>query len=315
MARNSADARPSWLARYAQDHARVILFSLAKLRANPAGTLLTALVIGVALALPAGLHTLVQNTGRLSYSWEGTLETSLYLKDGVTDERGRAMSREIATRDTVSRTHYISRDEALEEFRRTSGFSDALDLIDSNPLPAVIAVTPKRSLTQAQINELAQDLGKLPEVEQARLDQKWLERLYAILDIVQRVVTAVGILLGIAVTVTIGNTIRLDIQSRREEIEVMKLIGAANGYIRRPFLYTGIWYGLLGGLIAILLIEGGVLLLSAPVQRLAGIYESGFALEGPSFETALIVFGGAVLLGWLAALVTVSRHLSRIRPV
>jgi cell division transport system permease protein len=315
MARNSAgDLRPSWLSRFAQDHLRVLLFSLSKLKQNPGGALLTAVVIGITLALPASLHMLVNNVSRLSYSWEGALQTSLYLKDGVTQDRGQALSHELAERDDVARTHYISREEALEEFRKTSGFGQALDLIESNPLPAVITVTPKKSQTKDQVGALVAELAKLPEVEQAKLDQQWLERLYAILDIVQRGVLVVAVLLALAVFVTVGNTIRLDIQSRREEIEVMKLIGASDRFIRRPFLYAGLWFGLAGGLIALLLVNIGLLVLSGPVQHLAGIYESNFALAGLSFEAALTVFTAGIVLGWLGAFITVTRHLKRIEP-
>lgn len=314
MARNSNDLRPPRLSRFAQEHARVLVFSLRKLRQNPVGTLLTALVIGVTLALPASLHMLASNVSQLSYSWEGALQTSLYLKEGVTPERGRALSRELAERSTIARTHYISRDEALEEFRKASGFGEALDLIENNPLPAVITVTPKKSLSKEQVGELVGELSRLPEVEQAKLDQKWIERLYAILDIVQRCVLAVAVLLGLAVVVTVGNTIRLDIQSRREEIEVMKLIGAPNSFIRRPFLYAGLWFGMAGGIVALLLVNIGLLVLSGPVQRLAGIYESNFSLTGLSAEAAMALFGGGLLLGWLGALITVSRHLRRIEP-
>lgn len=315
MARNNADnLRPSWLSRFAQDHVRVFMFSLNKLKQNPAGTLLTALVIGVTLALPASLHMLVSNVSQLSYTWEGALQTSLYLKDGVTQERAVALSRELAERDSVARTHFISREEALEEFRKSSGFGEALDLIDSNPLPAVITVTPKKSQTREQINTMVAELAKLPEVELVKLDQKWLERLYAILDILQRGVLVVAVLLGLAVIVTVGNTIRLDIQSRREEIEVMKLIGAPDSFIRRPFIYAGLWFGLSGGIVALVLVNVGLMVLSAPVQHLAGIYESSFTLAGLSFVAAVTVFSAGILLGWLGAFITVTRHLQRIEP-
>lgn len=315
MPRNSDDIRPAWLTRFAQEHLRVFLFSLRKLRQNPGGTLLTALVIGVTLALPASLHMLVSNVSQLSYSWEGALQTSLYLKDGVTQERGRALTRELGEHESIARSHYISRDEALEEFRKASGFGEALDLVENNPLPAVITVTPRKSLSKEQVNELVADLAKLPEVEQAKLDQKWLERLYAILEIVRRSVIAVAVLLALAVMVIVGNTVRLDIQSRREEIEVMKLIGAPDSFIRRPFLYAGLWFGLAGSLVALLLVNIGLLVLSGPVQHLAGIYESRFSLEGLSLESALAVFIGGILLGWLGALLTVTRHLKHIEPI
>ncbi|MGH8457567.1 MAG: cell division protein FtsX, partial [Stenotrophobium sp.] len=216
MARLDRGDRPMpWLSRFTQEHTRVFFFSLGKLWKNPFGTLLTAVVIGITLALPAGMHVVIANLGGLSYSWQGAMQTSLYLKDSVSDERGLALTREIGARPAVAVAHYISREQALTEFRKLSGFGSALDTLDSNPLPSVIAVTPRSNQSEAQVNALVADLSKLPEVDQAKIDQKWLERLYGILGIVQRGVGVITALLGLAVVVTVGNTIRLDIQARR----------------------------------------------------------------------------------------------------
>ena len=195
-----------------------------------------------------------------------------------------------------------------------SGFSEALDILDNNPLPAVITVTPLHNQSREQINVLVGELSKLPEVDVAKFDQKWLERLYGIIDFTQRAVMVVAALLGVAVIVTVANTIRLDIQARREEIVVMKLIGAPNSFIRRPFLYTGLWYGFSGGVVALVFVAAGLATLSGPVQNLAGLYDSDFALSGLSFKAVLEVFGAGIVLGWLGAFLTVSRHLSRIEP-
>lgn len=310
----AGDLRPGWLSRLAEEHARVFFFSLGKLWQNPVGALLTALVIGITLALPAGLHVLIGNVDKLSYSWEGAAQSSLFLKDSVTEERGRDLAREIEARPGVARTGYISRQQALDEFRKLSGFGDALDLLGDNPLPAVITVTPLRKQTREQIAALTDELAHLPEVDRAKLDQKWLERLYAILDFLQRGVAVVAALLGIAVIITVGNTIRLDIQARREEIVVMKLIGAPDSFIRRPFLYTGFWYGLSGSVVALLFVLAGLAALTEPVRNLAGLYESDFSLAGPSFLAVLEMFGAGILLGWLGAFLTVSRQLGKIEP-
>jgi cell division transport system permease protein len=313
-AAESADLRPSWFTRLIEEHARVFFFSLGKLWQNPVGALLTALVIGITLALPAGLHALVSNVDKLSYSWEGAAQTSLFLKDSVSAERGQDLAREIGTRRGVARTSYISREQALAEFRKLSGFGEALDILDNNPLPAVITVTPMRKLSREQVNTLVGELAQLPEVDLAKLDQKWLERLYGIIEFLQRGVMVVAALLGIAVVVTVANTIRLDIQARREEIVVMKLIGAPNSFIRRPFLYTGLWYGFSGSVVALIFVSAGMAALTEPVQHLAGLYESDFALSGLSLTAVLEVFAVGILLGWLGALLTVSRHLGKIEP-
>jgi len=300
--------------RLSQEHARVFFFSLGKLGKNPLGTLLTALVIGVALALPAGMYVLTTNLNTVSYSWQDTLQLSLFLKDSVSAERGAALAREIRGRPGVTRTQYISREQSLAEFREQSGFGEALDIIKTNPLPAVIAVTPERGRNKLQVEVLLGELTRLPEVDLAKLDQKWLERLYAMLAIIERAVFIVALLLGLAVVVIVGNTIRLDIEARREEISVMKLIGAPDSFIRRPFLYTGFWYGFAGGVLALVLVLFGTLALSGPSHTLAGLYDSSFTLSGLSFADSLLLLAAGVVLGWLGAWLTVWRHLAEIQP-
>ncbi|MGQ0586568.1 MAG: cell division protein FtsX, partial [Gammaproteobacteria bacterium] len=204
---------------------------------------------------------------------------------------------------------------SLAEFRELSGFGEALDLLsDINPLPAVIVVTPQRDLPQPRMQGLMDALAALPEVEVAKLDQKWLERLYAILSIVERAVLIIAAMLALAVMVTVGNTIRLEIESKREEIIVMKLIGAPNSFIRRPFLYTGLWYGLAGGLVAWLFVSGAMYALAGPARRLAGLYESSYTLVGLTGEATALVLAAGVALGVLGSAWTVGRHLDRYEP-
>jgi cell division transport system permease protein len=306
--------RPSWLSRQLQDHARAIAATLGAIRRRPVGMLLTAFVVGITLALPAGLHTLLRNLDTVSGGLQGTLRTSLFLRDSVDADRGLELSQSLAKKEGVVDARYIPRDKALEEFRRYSGFGDALDMLKDNPLPAVIVVTPDSHAPQARIDALLKQLAALPEVEQAKLDRQWLERLYAIVDIVKRAVLMIAALLALAVLVVIGNTIRLDIESRREEIVVLKLIGAGNAFIRRPFLYTGLWYGLAGAILACLLVQAGVFALAAPAQHLAGLYDSAAHLRGLSAGALAAVFVTGILLGWIGAFWTVSRHLGRIEP-
>jgi cell division transport system permease protein len=223
--------------------------------------------------------------------------------------------REIEKRQDVARVSYISREQSLVEFRELSGFGEALDLLaDLNPLPAVIVVTPQRELSAPRVQALVDSLAALPEVEVAKLDLKWLERLRAILAVIERAVLIIAAVLALAVVVSVGNTIRLEIEARRDEIIVMKLIGAPNSFIRRPFLYTGLWYGLAGGALACVLVQGAIFALTGPARRLAGLYESSYALAGLTAEATAIMLASGIALGVLGSAWTVGRHLGRYEP-
>lgn len=309
------DPRPSAPTRFAQEHARVFFFSLGKLVNAPGSTLFTAIVIGIALALPASLSLMVSNFQRLTYSWQGSLQMSLFLKDEVDEARGQSLARELAKRDGVKATQYISREQSAGEFREYSGFGEALDLLDRNPLPAVIVVVPLPGRSADDTKTLGEALGQLPEVELAQMDQHWLERLESILDILERLGLLVAALLGAAVLVIVGNTLRLDIEARRDEIICMKLLGAPDSFVRRPFLYGGCWLGLLGGWVALLLLTLGLAVLDPPARDLAALYGSDFRIDGPSTAVVAAIVAGGVLLGWIGAWWTVSRHLSAIEPV
>jgi len=307
--------QPSWLSREFQDHARAIRSTLSDLARKPLSALLTAFVVGITLALPAGFHTLLSNMDVASSGLEGSLRASLFLKDSVSTEQGQILARSIGTRNGVSSAHYISRAEALAEFKANSGFGDALAVLRDNPLPAVVIVTPDTHSPQADIDQLFKQLSSLPEVEQAQIDKKWLQRLYSILGLVERVVFVVAAALALAVVIIIGNTVRLDIENHRDSIEVMMLIGAEDRFIRRPFLYTGLWYGIAGAILAVLLVEGARLSLASPASQLADLYGTQVALRGVAPEAALAMLLAGIGLGWIGAFWTVSRHLHRIDPV
>lgn len=307
-------SRPNWLRRGLQEHLRVFFFSLGKISRAPLAATFSALVIGIALAMPAGLYVFTQNLAQVGYSWQESLQLSLFLKDSVSAEAGAALARQIGSEPNVAQARYISREQSLADFRAQSGFGEALDILQDNPLPAVIVLTPKGELQQAQVEQLAGRLGALPEVDVAKLDQKWLQRLHALLDIGERMVGMLAVLLGLAVMVIIGNTIRLDVEARREEIEVMKLIGAPDSFIRRPFLYSGFWYGLAGGVLAWLLVFALVLALRGPAHDLAGAYGSGFLPSGLPWRDGLALLATGVLLGWAGAWISVSRRLALIEP-
>lgn len=316
MAKAIVDAapRPNWIARLVQAHARAFFFTLGTLLRNPLGSLLTALVIGVVLALPAGFQLALQRVTALSYSWESGTQVSLFLKDATTEARGRELSQQLTHRPEVAKTQYISREQALKEFRELSGFGDALDVLESNPLPAVIVVTPARDLGAEAIRRLVAELGKQPEVDLAKFDQEWIERLHSLIALVQRAVWVITGVLALAVVVVIGNTIRLDLQARRDEIAVMKLIGAPDSFIRRPFLYAGIWYGLAGSAFAWLLVTGSAFLLVGPARRVMELYGAEASLATLSPGTSLELLAAGLIMGLAGAQLTISRHLARIEP-
>ena len=289
--------------------------ALGRLARHPGATILTIGVIGIALSLPAGLRVVVNNGRLLAGSWEHAQDFTVYLKMDVSATEAAELATQIAARGDVSSVNLIDRTDALEDFKRYSGFGDVLRALESNPLPHALVVRPESALTEDQsIATLAAELDTLEATELVQLDTAWVDRFRAMLDISRRAVDLATALLALAVIVVIGNTIRLEINNRRREIEVTKLVGGSNGFIRRPFLYLGFWYGLGGGLLAWILINAGLAALRAPVAQLAGLYTSNFSLVSlPWLESLALIFGGGVL-GWLGAGVAASRHLAEIEP-
>ncbi len=301
----------AWLTR----HAQVALESLGRLYRNPLATLMTAAVIGIALAMPAYLYLLLNNVDRLSGAWDGQASLSVFLKQTVPEATAENLAGRIRGWPEVAGVTLVTPEQALEEFRQRSGFADVLDTLEENPLPAVLLVlpVPEQSGPQAAA-DLQNRLQSLPETDQAQLDLQWVQRLTAMLALAQRGVLVIGILLGLAVLLVVGNTIRLEIQGRREEIVVTRLIGATDGFIRRPFLYCGTWYGLIGAVFAWLLVEAGFWLLANPVRQLADLYQSSFQLQTLPVLLLLLLLAGGILLGLLGSWLAVGRHLGAIEP-
>lgn len=300
---------------YLISHARALVFSLGKLYRAPLASLMTTAVIGIALALPTALYVGLKNLQAAGGGWEQGVQISLFLADGVDTPAAEALGRGLQAREEIASVQVIDREQALEEFRRRSGFGDALDALEENPLPTVIVIQPALAYTApARVEALVAELGALPEVDLAQLDTRWLQRLYAIMELARRGVLVIGGMLAVAVLLVVGNTIRLDIQNRREEIEVIKLIGATDAFIRRPFLYGGLWYGLLGGLLGLVMVEAALGLLAGPARRLAGLYGSDFHLLELDLGSAGVVMGLSVLLGLGGSWLAVGRHLAEIEP-
>jgi cell division transport system permease protein len=301
--------------RYLGRHLQVFIASLGQLARHPVATLLTAAVIGISLALPMGLHVLVNNARSVSSGWENAAQISLFLKKSTSDAQAKRLQQHLQGLEEIQQVTYISSAQALAEFKQHSGFGQALDALTDNPLPAVLVITPRLLYSEpGSISALTRTLGANPMVDSAQLDMQWLKRLYALMDMVERGIFILAALLGMAVILITGNTIRLAIENRRDEIVTIKLIGGTNAFIRRPFLYSGLWYGLFGGLLAWLLIFVSLGLLSDPINRLSTLYQSSFALEylGGMDSLRLIAFG--VGLGLLGSWTAVGRHLRAIEP-
>jgi cell division transport system permease protein len=300
----------SWLTRHAQN----AVGALGTLSRNPVATTLTVTVIGIALALPAALGVLVQSGRTLAGGWADVRDFSVYLAPGIPLDRAEGLARELRGKPGVESVRLISADTAVAELSRDPGFAGALAALESNPLPHTLVIRPLKTTDSASLESLGADVQKADGVELVKLDLDWVKRLNAVLDFLRRLGLMTGGLLIAAVVIVVGNTIRLDIQNRSAEIEVAKLLGATDAFVRRPFLYLGLWYGLLGGLVAMLILLIGLWALGGPITRLAGLYGSSFELGGATGSSLLAVLAGGVLAGWGGAWTAVSRHLAAIQP-
>jgi len=315
--RRPARQRPSpfrkpgvWLGR----HMQVALATLGELTRKPLASLMTTLVIAIALALPAVILLLLTQVDTLSSDWQQTTAMSVFLDAETTDEQALELAATIEERADVDTVTLLTRDDAMAEFRRHSGFGDVLQALDTNPLPPVLLVRPPASATTEDQERLVKALEARPQSEMVQYDHQWLYRFQAMTAIGQRAAMVLGVSLGLAVLLVVGNTIRLEIQNRRPEIEITKLVGGTDAFIRRPFLYRGMWFGLLGGITAWLLTGAALYALAGPVAELAGLYESGFRLS-TWHPLALAAIGGSgIVLGLGGAWIAVGRHLQSIQP-
>jgi len=307
-------AQSQWQA-YLQHHKLMAVDSLTRLLKSPSSSLMTWLVLAIALSLPMTLYVSLENVKQLSRTWDQTSQMSVYLKEGTLPRFADELTASIQQWPNIVSAQYISPEQALKEFTATTGLTDVIEGLEANPLPGVISVIPDlKTQDAAALEQLEFKLLEQAHVEAVQLDLLWVKRLYQFMDLGQRLVWALAALLGLAVLLIIGNTIRLSIESRKDEIRVVKLVGGTDAFVRRPFLYTGIWFGLGGGLIAWILLSGGLYWLSGPVERLISLYGSDFVLHSLGFtDTLLLIFDG-VILGWLGAWLAVSRHLSSIEP-
>lgn len=312
-ASQSVTRRRDLLQSWASNHRVVAVDSLSRLMTNFTSSLMTWMVIGIAVAMPAWMYVLLNNAGAVSQDWDGHPRVIVYLKSDVSFGKAVELSEQLLNLQEVTAAEYISPDDALQEFKTLSGFGEVVDSLEENPLPAVIMLNPA-SGDVTEVEKLVQRLKNYPPIESISVDLQWLQRLYSILQLARRSILAVSVVLAFAVALIIGNTIRLAIESRRSEIEVVKLVGGTDAFVRRPFLYTGFWFGLGGGLVAWLLVEASLMWVSAPVAELAGLYNSDFVLVGLGARVGVLLFIISAGLGLIGAWLAVNRHLDAIQP-
>jgi len=299
-----------------------MLLSLHKLEAKrglneiiskPFTNFMTVLVIAIALALPAGLQILLENGKVLSTNWDGASRISLYLQIELSDSKIQSAITQVKKVAGVKSVKLINSGQALKEFSQYSGFGDVMGELDSNPLPATLIVQPKSNLPSDTENLLI-ELKTIESIDVAQLDLDWVRKLHAILLLAEKLAAALGLALGVSVLLIVGNTIRLSVQNRKEEIEVVKLVGATNAFIRRPFLYTGFWYGLFAGVLCWILLGTSLLWLAEPIANLSGLYKSEFSLTGLNFIQSVQLISIGCSLGLMGSWLSVGRHIRQIEP-
>jgi cell division transport system permease protein len=291
-------------------HAQALRAVLTRMRRNLLATLMMFGVMGVALSLPGVLYVVADNLTRLAGSVQSEPQISLFLKLDIDPDTTSAIEEKLKSHDEVASYEFVGKDVAWEQLQQSA--QAVATSIDKNPLPDAFFIKP-RQLMPETVERLLDEMQQWPGVEHAQADAAWIKRLHAVLALGQKAAAVLAGLLGLALIAIIGNTIRLQILTQREEIEVSKLIGATDRFIRRPFLYAGTLYGLGGGLAAWLLLAGIVTLFNYSVGDIAQLYATNFTLELPAPVVNLAMIGSAVVLGWLASYIAVNRALASMQ--
>ncbi|KJR34335.1 cell division protein FtsX [Vibrio navarrensis] len=295
-------------------HLKQAKVSLSAIWQRPLGNLLTLAVISVALSMPACLYLLGKNIAGATSHVTSPAQVSAYLRQGVPEARVMILKDELEAQEDVGKVEYISPQQGLADLSQYSGFEQALSLLDNYALPGVLVITPS-SEEQVAVKRLAQIVAASDDVTDVRLDEDWLTRLDAIKTLASIIVITLTLLMLGAVFLIVGNTLRFNVLANKEEIQTMKLIGATDGFILRPYLYSGMWFGLLGSVIAWILTALITILLNGAVEDLAALYDSQFRLIGLSWDESLLLLMTGTFLGCVAARFSAQRHLKEIEPV
>ncbi|WFP50788.1 permease-like cell division protein FtsX [Methylomonas sp. EFPC3] len=300
---------------YLLNHAHGLFSSLGRLTRTPFTSAMTVLVLAIAVSLASSFYIVVANVEQLTGNLESSNQMSLFLHEGITDAAGQKLMEQLQQNASVAEVKYISKKQALEEFKANSGFSDALNALERNPLPSVIQVLPKNALEHSEdIEKLMADFKQLPQVEFVQVDMQWVARLQTIMLIASRGVLLVSLLLGFAVTFITGNTIRLELQNRQDEVFISKLVGATHAFIQRPFLYTGFWLGFISGFLGWLIVTVMLLILESPVEKLSTLYNSSFELLFLSFSEFLLLLMISAALAVLGSWAVLHYQLRQLKP-
>ncbi|PSW04972.1 permease-like cell division protein FtsX [Photobacterium lipolyticum] len=283
---------------------------------RPLGNILTLAVLAFALTLPASFYLLAKNITLVAQPWQNPTQLTLYLERGAAEPAAIRFTEQIQDWPEIEAVDYVSPQQGLLDFREHAGFEQALSLLDENPLPAVVIVRPVPAWQSSEkATELAAKIRTQPSVDEVRLDSDWLQRLAAIKELAVTLALLMSGLMLFAVFLIVGNTLRLQVLNQKDEIQVMKMVGATDSFILRPYLYVGVWYGLIGAIIAWVLTAIVTILLDGAVAKLAALYDNSFRLVGLGWDESLILLMTASFLGLLAARLSAGRHLKEIEPV
>lgn len=300
----------NWLAQ----HIRALIFTLSRILATPMSSALNIMVIGVAISLPAGMYVLLQNIQNLSDQIAGSPQISVFLDMGASRNDIEHIGNQLKQHETVGKVEFVPREQALEQLKQSTGLDDVIGGLANNPLPNAYIVYPKK-IDAKTLENMRDEFQKIQEVDHVQLDSAWVRKLDAWLMVGRFAALILAVLLSFALIAVTFNTIRLQILTRRDEIEVSKLIGATNTFIRRPFLYSGLLYGLLGGVSAWLIVTISLLILNSSVSELALLYASHYTLRHPTTSDSLSLLCFSACLGWLGAWLSVAQHLRQIEHV
>jgi len=290
-------------------HRQAALQAFRRLAATPLNTVLGALVLGIALALPAGGEMLLANFQRLAQRVAATPQISVFMSlDAGRQEVAEVESR-LRRHAQTREVRLVPREETLKRLKESEGLGEVIESLPRNPFPDAFVVVSRAEAPEI-LEAMRAEFAQHPRVEHVQLDSAWVRKLDALLRLARLVVTLLAAVLGLALVAITFNTIRLQILTQRDEIEVSRLLGATDAFIRRPFFYFGALQGLAGGLVAWLAVLGATLLLSGPVGELAGLYGIDFSLHILPLADSVLLLGLAALLGLAGAWLSLRRHLS-----
>nr|WP_024966477.1 permease-like cell division protein FtsX [Pantoea sp. IMH] len=289
--------------------------TLSDMWRQPLATMLTVMVIAISLTLPGVCYMVWKNVSQAAEQWYPAPQLTVYLSKTLDDDAAEGVVAQLKQEEGVDKVNYLSREEAMGEFRNWSGFGGAMDMLEQNPLPAVAIITPQLNFQNSDtMSNLRERVAKVPGVDEVKMDDSWFARLAALTGLVGQVAAMIGVLMIVAVFLVIGNSVRLSIFARRDTINVQKLIGATDGFILRPFLYGGALLGFSGALLSLLLSEVLVLRLESVVSQVASVFGTTFVLHGLGWDESLLLLLIAAMIGWIAAWLATVQHLRRFTP-